>query len=760
MTINGGGKLLGNVSAEMVIITENGSIKGDVACKMLKVGFEASIIGRVYVHLTATSGSKIVVKEESLSIIENGYNEMRGASRPSSDRAEPIRDGLESNVKEGLPSLKVMTPTGKDKKVKEIKDIRNMRHMDIKTERLWGTEENSNKLSEENFQDPCRPIATALQPPSDSSKLQYKEVEKLSVLKDQVEGLIESERVRGREREREKEKEQSTIFDYHDRSIIKIEDEEANESKNENENGKQSVAKELKEAEKEEETGNRKEEIERGRYDMEERRKEDMSVKEMKRTKNEKENVKTDRQLHEERSAKRIIEEKSMREVTMKTDGKRDTVEKEIEQVGREEQRVTSMIVSTNGRDGDASAHNVKRVCVGASTQEGGEGEVEGKGEREGRERTVENISNRERIDDGVDREVEQKVRLGRLTSSERTADTAEKEGKVDSFRRIEREEKALREKEVGGLELFAVEAEKDKKGQNMSNMDIKTWGSEERSKEEMERSDRCVDNKEAVSSKHQICKEELKTGSGHKRSEKTRMQDKKERKKSRVPSDVLKGDSFSREDRHHSASAGAGAAAGDLHSVGASPSVRKASGDISSRSGHTPAQGQGGGGGGVGVEAADQRVPEESHPEKGKKEIREERRRLSKFISQATVDNGVVDRERAAQEAMQSEREMERVREVEKEREGEVEREVMTSEVEREIEIEGVADKESDAGNIEANNVTNLVDERDIEHVTLEDEDGEDDSLEDRNQQHMRSVKIKGGTTSRPGSHILALVK
>lgn len=756
MTINGGGKLLGNVSAEMVIITENGSIKGDVACKMLKVGFEASIIGRVYVHLTATSGSKIVMKEKSLSIIENGNNDLRGASRQSSDRAEPIREGSESNVnvKEGLSSLKVMTPTGKDKKVKEIKDIKNMRHMDIKSEKLLDIEENINNLSEEQFKDPCRLTATAL--PGDSSKLKYKEVEKLSVLKDQVEGLIESERVRGRERE--KEKVQSTILEYHDRSSIQIEDEKVNKSENENENVKEAVAKEENESEKEEEVVNKKEEetgtrkkeeIEKVRYDMEERRKEDMSVKDIKRTRIERESSKSDRQRHEKMDAKGIIEEKSMREVKMKADGKRDTVEREVEQVEREEQRVNEKTVITDGWDEDASAHDVNSECVGAFTQEGegrGGGEGEGKGgegEGEVRVRTVGNISNRERSDEGINREVEQKVRLGRLGSSERTADTAEKKVKMDSFRRIETEENALREKEVEGLDLLAGEGGKDKKRQNMANMDSKTRGSDERSKEEMERSDNCVDNKEAVSSKHQIGKEDLKTGSAQKRSEKTRMQDKKERKKSST-SDVMKSDSLSREDRHLSVSAGvsAGAGAGDLHSVGASPLVRKGSVDVSSRS----APGQGGGG----VEAADQRVPEESPPEKGrKKEIREERRRLSKFISPATVKNIAVDKEIVGQEAMRGERDVER--------EVVVEREV---ESEREVEREGVAEMRSDAGSMKANDMMNVMDEGDQERVKVEDEDGEDDSLEDKNQQHIRSVKIKGGITSRPGSHIPAPVK
>lgn len=718
----------------MVIITENGSIKGDVACKMLKVGFEASIIGRVYVHLTATSGSKIVMKEESLSIIEGGNNDLRGASRPSSDRAEPLREGSESNVKEGLSSLKVMTPTGKDKKVKEIKDIKNMRHMDIKSEKILDTEERVNNLSEEQFKDPSRLTATAL--PGDASKLKYKEVEKLSVLKDQVEGLIESERVRGRERE--KEKVQSTILEYHDRSGIKIEDEKVNKSDNENESGKEAVAKEENELEKEEEvvnkkeeeTGDRKEEeIEKVRYDMEERRKEDMSVKEIKRTRIEKENSKSDRQRHEERDAKGIMEEKSMREVKMKADGKRDTVEREVVQVEREEQRVNAKTVTTDGRDEDASAHNVSSACVGAFTKEG-EGE------------TVGNVSNRGRSDEGVNREVEQKVRLGRPGSSERTADTAEKKDKMDSFRRIETEENALREKEVEGLDLLAGEGGKDKKRQNMANMDSKTRGSEERSKDEMERSDHCVDNKEAMSSKHQIVKEELKTGSAQKRSEKTRMQDKKERKKSST-SDVMKSDSISREDRHQNTGAGAGA--GDLHSVGASLVVRKGSVDVSSSS--APAQGQGQGGGG-GVEAADQRVPEESHPEKGwKKEIREERRRLSKFISPATVENIAVDREIEAQEAVRSG--------------WDVEREVVVErEVEREREREGVADTRSDAGSMKANDMMNVTDEGDQERVMVEDEEGEDDSLEDKNQQHIRGVKIKGGITSRPGSHIPAPVK
>jgi hypothetical protein len=749
LTINGGGKLLGNVSAEMVIITENGSIKGDVACKMLKVGFEASIIGRVYVHLTATSGSKIVMKEESLSIIENGNNDLRGASRPSSDRAEPLREGSESNVKEGLSTLKVMTPTGKDKKVKEIKDIKNMRHMDIKSEKLLDTEENITNHSEEKFQDPCRLTATAQQMPSDSSKLQYKEVEKLSVLKDQVEGLIESERVRGRERE--KDKVQSTILEYHDRSGIKIEDEKVNKSENENEDGKEAAAKEENESEKEEEvvnkkeeeTGNRKtEDIEKGRYDMEERRKEDKSVKEIKRTRIEKENIKSDRQRHEERDAKVIIEEKSMREVKMKADGKRDTVERDVVQVEREEQRVSAKAVVTDGRDEDASAHNVNNECVGAFTKEG-EGKGEG-GEGEVRVRTVGNISNRERSDEGVNREVEQKVRLGRLGISEKNADTAEKKVKMDSFRRIETEENALREKEVEGLELSAGEGGKDKKRHNMARMDSKTRGSEERTKEEMERSDNCVDNKEGVSSKHQIGKEDLKTGSAQKRSEKTRMQDKKERKKNST-SDVMKSDSLSREDRHQSTGVSAGAGAGDLHSVGASPLVRKGSVDVSSRS--APAQGQGGGG--VGVEPADQRVPEESQPEKGmKKDIREERRRLSKFVSPATVEINAVDREIVGQEAMRGERELER----------EV---VVVVEREREVEREGVADMRSDAGSMKANDMMNVRGEKDQERLTVEDEDGEDDSLEDKNQQqHVRSVKIKGGITSRPGSHIPAPVK
>jgi hypothetical protein len=722
LTINGGGKLLGNVSAEMVIITENGSIKGDVACKMLKVGFEASIIGRVFVHLTATSGSKIVMKEESLSIIENGNNDLRGTSRSTSDSAETLREGSESNVKEGLSSLKVMTPTGKDKKVKEIKDIKNMRHMDLKSEKLLDTEEKVNNLSEEKFKDPCRLTATAL--PVDASKLKYKEVEKLSVLKDQVEGLIESERVRGRERE--KEKVQSTILEYHDRSGIKLEDETVNDDKNEK--GKEAVAKEENESEKEEEvvnkkeeeTGNRKtEEMEKVRDDMEERRKEDMSVKEIKRTRIEKENIKSDRQRHEERDAKGIMEEKSMREVKMKADGKGDTVEREVVQVEREEQRVNAKTVITDGRDEDTSAHNVTSECVGASTQEG-------EGEGEGRERTVGNISNRERSDEGVNREVEQKVRLGRLGSSERTADTAEKKVKMDSFRRIETEENALREKEVEGLDLLAGEGGKEKRRQNIADMHSKTRGSEERSKEEMERSDNCADNKEAVTSKHQIGKEEVKAGSAQKRSEKTRMQDKKERKKS-CTSDVMKSDSLSREDRHQSTGAGvsAGAGAGDLHSVGASPLVRKGSVDVSSRS--APAQGQGQGG--EGVEAADQRVPEESHPGKGrKKEIREERRRLSKFISPAAVENFVSDKEIVAQEAMRSGRDVERELVVDRE---------------REREREGVADMRSDAGSMKANDMMNVMDEGDQQRVTVDDEDGEDDSLEDKNQQHIRSVKI-----------------
>lgn len=50
MTINGGGKVFGNISAEKVIILDNGCIEGDLSCKMLQMGFSGSIIGRMYVH--------------------------------------------------------------------------------------------------------------------------------------------------------------------------------------------------------------------------------------------------------------------------------------------------------------------------------------------------------------------------------------------------------------------------------------------------------------------------------------------------------------------------------------------------------------------------------------------------------------------------------------------------------------------------------------------------------------------------------------
>ena len=50
LTINGGGKVFGNISAEKVIILDNGCIEGDLSCKMLQMGFSGSIIGRMYVH--------------------------------------------------------------------------------------------------------------------------------------------------------------------------------------------------------------------------------------------------------------------------------------------------------------------------------------------------------------------------------------------------------------------------------------------------------------------------------------------------------------------------------------------------------------------------------------------------------------------------------------------------------------------------------------------------------------------------------------
>ena len=684
MTINGGGKLLGNVSAEMVIITENGSIKGDVACKMLKVGFEASIIGRIYVHLSATSGSKIVMKEESISVIENDHSEMRSVPK-SSERAESFRE--ESNLKEGLPSLKIMTPTGKDKKVKEIKDIKNMRHLDDEIEKRMDNKTLKHSDAEETILQSTAVTAKSRQLLNDTSKPKSREVDELCILKDQVEGLIESERERGRERE------QSTILENRDRLGKEIAVGKATEKQHDNE------------VVEEDKTG--KDEAEKkDLYNKEERGKEDRLAKEAKKVRKEKE--KFDRQCQDEKGTKRIAEEKCLREIKVKADGKGDIVDKEIEEIGLDEQRITAKVISANsclGMHEDGREQTTDGYCIRACTKE------------TEKLAPVENASGNGKNNDGVHRKDEKEIRLG---YSERTADSAELIIKENSSRRIETEENALRAKEVESTESLTREgAQKEEdeeeegeeggeKWQVIPNIEVNPKEAGEITKEEMIGFSKRIEVSEIVNSNNQINNEELRPGNEHKPVEKSRMQEKKERNKSSV-SDVTKSDKSSREEECQQL-------LGDMHSVGSSPLARKASTDINNRS--TVSH----------IEGADQRVTEGPSPEKGRKrEIREERRRLSKFISQTAIENAI-DKDKAAENVKRSEGEGERVR-------------AASSSANADIDVKDMI-KVAGEGNRQPTN----------------DEEGdEQDSLNERNQQHMQIVTRTENIGSRPGSHIPA---
>lgn len=741
LTINGGGKLLGNVSAEMVIITENGSIKGDVACKMLKIGFEASIIGRVYVHLTATSGSKIVMKDESMTIMENGCSsEMRSVSK-SAEHIESHRE--DHDFKESMPSLRVLTPTGKEKKVKEIKDIKNLRYMDDKMERSIGVDDMVPLLSTGvivNSHSHTHPHSHSPQLPSDALKSNFNEVDTLSILtlKDQVVGLIESERERSRERGREKEREQST-----NRSDVRFDGENLEERKGERD--KKAVAGDDKEEDDHEvKVKVKEEELERA-----ERGKEDTFAKETK-----KEKIKSDRQYSEQKAMRGSNDGKHLRGVKSKTDSARDSMEREMEQIELDEQRVTASasdvtVVSPSPSRSlsigfgmneveveDFRALNTKRESTGARTQLG---EMQAKISQKCRDKG--------KNDDSVYRKDEEETGL---RNSERTAVTVEVKVDVDSSRRIETEENALRLKEEENFEnspkkekemqLGKIEREgegRERKGQEIANIDIVAQEPDQRCYETMDRINDCVEANEVVSAKHQVMKHESNAGSEDKHAEKTQILDKKERSESSAR-DKAKIDNLRNDEVHRTVS-------DDLHGIASSVVAEKASSDVT----NTPAV--------THVEVGEQRASRGqvalSLADKGrKKEIREERRRLSKFMMGAEVLNVTADEDAAARQV--TPRGVKAERERERERKGSAGRRanVDDMDVKDMIKTEDVGKAEVEVeGEVEGN------------RQPIRDEDGEgeeQDSLDRRNHQHIQVAKITGITGSRPEGHIPAAFK
>ena len=733
LTINGGGKLLGNVSAEMVIITENGSIKGDVACKMLKIGFEASIIGRVYVHLTATSGSKIVMKDESMTIMENGNSEMRSVSK-SAERFEPHREGEDHDSKESMPSLKILTPTGKEKKVKEIKDIKNFRYIDDKMERNIGADEMAPRLSNgaiANSHPQPHPHSHLL--PSYALKSNFNEVDTLSILtlKDQVVGLIESERERSRERGRETEREQST-----DMSGARFDCEKIEEEKKKGERDKKEVAEDVKE-EDDHEVKVKEEEFERA-----ERGKEDIFAKETKKVRKEKEKIKADRQHSEQKATKGSNNDKHLRGVQSKTDrdSTRDSMEREMEQIELDEQRITASdvtVVSPSrshsigfGMDEveDVRALNTKRESIGARTQVG---EMQAK--------TAQKARDKGKNDDSVYRKDEEETGLG---NSERTAVTVETNVNVDSIRRIETEENALRAKEEENFEhspkkemqLGEVPGDIDKeegerKRQDIANIDINAQGPDQTCNEAMDGVTDCVEANDVVSSKHRVMKHESNTGSGEKHAEKTQIPDKKERSES-SSRDKAKNDHLRSEEVRQTVS-------GDMHGIASSTVAEKASSAVT----NTPAV--------THVEVGEQRASQgqASLSDKGrKKEIREERRRLSKFIMGAEVLNVVVDEDAVAREV--TPRGVKVVKDRERGRKGSASRRANVDDMDAKDMI-----KTDDVGKDEG--------EGEGDQQPIREEEGEEqDSLDGRNHQHIQVAKITGNTGSRPGSHVPATFK
>lgn len=728
LTINGGGKLLGNVSAEMVIITENGSIKGDVACKMLKIGFEASIIGRVYVHLTATSGSKIFMKDESMTIMENGNSEMRSVSK-SAERFEPHREGEEHDFKESAPSLKILTPTGKEKKVKEIKDIKNFRYMDDSIERNIGADEMVPRLSTgviANSQP--RPHSHLL--PSDALKSNFNEVDTLSILtlKDQVEGLIESERERSRERGRETEREQST-----DRSAARYDGEKIEEEKEKGERDKKAVAGVVKE-EDGHEVKVKEEEFERA-----ERGKEDIFAKETKKVKKEKERVKTDRQFLEQKATKGSNDDKHLRGVKSKTDSARDSMEREMEQIELDEQRVTASdvtVVSPSrslsigfGIDEveDVRALNTKRESIGARIQAG-----------EMQVKTSQKTRDKGKNDDSVYRKDEEETGL---RNSERMAVPVDMKANVDSSRRIETEENALRAKEEENFEQSPKKEMQlgeipgdgegeggDRKRQDIANFGFNAQGPDQTCNEALDGITDCVEANEVVSAKHRVMKHESHAGSGDEHAEKTHILDKKEMSEGSAR-DKAKIDNLRSEEVRQTVS-------GDMHGIASSTVAEKASSDVTNKPAVTH------------VEVGEQRAPQgqASLSDKGrKKEIREERRRLSKFIMGSEVLNVMVDEDAVAREVTPRVVKVERERE--RERKGSASRRANVGDMDLKhmIKTEDVG-KDEGEGEVEG------------DRQPIREEEGEEqDSLDGRNHQHIQVAKITGNTGSRPGSHVPA---
>lgn len=743
LTINGGGKLLGNVSAEMVIITENGSIKGDVACKMLKIGFEASIIGRIYVHLTATSGSKIVMKDESMTIMENGCStEMRSVSK-SAEHFEPHRE--DHDFKESMPSLKILTPTGKEKKVKEIKDIKNLRYMDDKMERNIGVDEMAPRLSTGVIaKSHQHPHSHSHQLPSDALKSNFNEVDTLSILtlKDQVVGLIESERERSRERGREKEREQST-----DRSGVKFDGENLEEEKGEID--KKAVAGDDEEEDDHDVKVKVKDEEED--FERAETGKEDTFAKETKKVRKEKEKSKTDRQYSEQKATKGSNDEKHLRGVKSKTDSARGSMEREMEQIELDEQRVSASasdvtLVSPSPSRSlsigfgmneveveDFRALNTKRESTGARTQSG---EMQAKTSQKSRDKG--------KNDDSVYRKDEDEKGS---RNSEMTAVTVEVKVDVDSSRRIEIEENALRLKEEENYgkspykEVQLGEIAEDGKGeggerkrQEIANIDIVAQGPDQRCYETLDKMSDCVEANEVVSAKHRVIKHESNAGSGDKLVEKTQILDKKERSENSARDKAKTDNLRSEEDRQ--------TVSGDMHGIASSTVAEKASSDVT----NTPAV--------THVEVGELRAlqGQVSLSDKGrKKEIREERRRLSKFMMGAEALKVVVDEDAVAREVTPRGVKVERERD--RERKGSVGRRANVDDVDVKhmIKTGHVGDEVEGEGEVEGN------------RQPIRDEEGEgeeQDSLDGTDHQHIQVAKIRGNTGSRPGSHIPATFK
>ena len=125
LTISGGGQVFGNVTVEKLIITENGSIKGNLICKTVKLGFQASIIGNVFIHSSANtsidsertpdqlncntnsntnsnkSNSKdgnIISNSENKNIFRDGYHEIKNSPKNLLKSSRKVPEECDSSL--------------------------------------------------------------------------------------------------------------------------------------------------------------------------------------------------------------------------------------------------------------------------------------------------------------------------------------------------------------------------------------------------------------------------------------------------------------------------------------------------------------------------------------------------------------------------------------------------------------------------------------------------------------------------------------